>query len=351
MNRFLFHTAFKYRISRHLAFFTGLVLVFTLVLYSRSNGQQFFHFLNLTVANAIIFLGYGYLTIFVLIPYLLPERRFLIFSVSFLGLGLSLSFIKFWISDFIFYSSISPEFGGSQGLLNFRFLLVNTKDMSFVVALMVIAKFTKDWFLVESQHLALQKRYDELILKLQQSHFEPHFLFNTLNNLYALSLKNQDQTVDVVRKFKRVLQFLITNGQNEKVLLLSEVEMIGDYIAIEQIRYGSRLQVKTRVSGTCEGLLIAPFILFSLVENCFKHGSSIDAGNPWIELSLSCENRRICFETRNSVPKKSVPPNLYQEKELTKLKQRLEMVYPKKYSLTLKEDERQFAVTLKVDLT
>lgn len=350
LNKFLFHTALKYRISRHLIFFMILVLIFTLVLYSRSNGQHFLHLLNLTFTNALIFLSYGYLTIFLLIPFLLPERRFLIFFLSFLGIGLFLSGIKLWISDFIFYSSISPEFVGSQGLLNIRFLLINTKDMSFIVALMVIAKFTKDWLLIENQHINLLERYDKLNLQLLQSHLEPHFLFNTLNNLYALSIKNQDQTVEVIRKFKRVLQFLITEGQNERVLLLNEIEMIGDYVAIEQIRYGSRLQVKTRVSGTCKNLQIAPLLLFTLVENCFKHGSSADAGMPWIELSLNCENGRICFETRNSIPKKSTITNLLQEKGLLKLRQRLELIYPKKYSLVLKEFSREFTVKLELNL-
>lgn len=351
MNKFLFHTALRYRLSRHIAFFVLVVLIFTLVLYGRNGGQHFVPLLYLTFINALIFLGYGYLTLFVLIPTFLHDKKFVLFGISFLGLGFFLSTLKLSISDFIFYSSISPEFIGSTGMLNVRFIMINTKDMSFIVALFVIVKFTKDWLIAQNQHNDLQKTYSELNLRLLQSRFEPHFLFNTLNNLYALSLSNQDKTLDVIRKLRRVLQFSITDAQQIKVPVSGEYEMIEDFIQIEQIRYGSRLQIKSSVTGSCGNLMIAPFLLFTLVENCFKHGSSTDAVQPWIILALTCENSRICFETRNSIPKKYHPAVTIQEKGLSNLRKRLEIIYPKKYSLTLKEEPQEFLVKLELDLS
>ncbi len=350
LNKFLFHTALKYRIGRHLIFFMLLVLIFTLVLFSRSSNHHFLQLLYLTFINALIFLGYGYLTIFVLIPIFLPIRKYAYFGISFLGLGFLLSALKLSISDFIFYSSISPEFVDANGLLSLRFILINTKDMSFVVALIVIAKFTKDWLIAEKQHQLLQQKYDELNLRLLQSHFEPHFLFNTLNNLYALSLTNSEKTLNVIRKFKRVLQFSIADAQKKKVLLSTEIRMIEDFIDIEQIRYGSRLRIVNTVNGAFENLTIAPFLLFTLVENCFKHGSSTDAGQPWIRLSLSCEKNRIYFEAMNSTPKNHSGNLSIHENGLAKLRQRLELIYRKKYSLILLEEPQQFKVTLELEL-
>lgn len=350
MNKFLFHTALRYRLSRHITFFVVLVFVFTLVLFSRNHDQHFWQLLGLTFSNALIFFCYGYLTIFVLIPIFLPDKKFILFGISFLATGFLLSVLKLNVSDFIFYSSISPEFVDSKGMLTLRFILINTKDMSFIVALFVIAKFTKDWLIAENQRKVLEQKYTELKLRLLQRHFEPHFLFNTLNNLYALSLRNQEKTLDVIQRFRRVLQFSITESQKSKVPVSGEMEMIEDFIRIEQIRYGSRLQVESSVSGTCNNLMIAPFLLFTLVENCFKHGSSTDAGQPWIILSLDCGKNRICFETKNSIPKKPHPAVSFQEKGLSELRQRLEFVYPKKFSLTLKEGHQEFTVKLELDL-
>jgi sensor histidine kinase YesM len=350
VNKFLFHTDLKYRLYRHITFFVVIVLVFTLVLFSRSNGRHFGQLLFLTVVNAIFFLGYGYLMIFVVIPLFLPAKKYFLLGILFFGIGILLSVIKLSISDFIFYSSISPEFTGSKGMMNVRSVLVNTKDMSFIVALFVIAKFTKDWLIAESQKKGLERKYAELKLRLLQGNFEPHFLFNTLNNLYSLSLNNPEKTLDFIRKFRRVLQFSITEAQKEKVQVTEEMSMIDDFVMIEQARYGDRLRVESNVSGSCAGSMIAPFILFPLVENCFRHGSSADAGSPWISLLLACNENRICFETKNSVPPKSRLLKRDQENGLSKLRQRLEMLYPKKYLLIQNESSGTFTARLELEL-
>ncbi len=350
MNKFLFHTDLKYRLSRHITFFVIIVLVFTLVLFSRSHGQNLGKLLYLTALNAVFFLGFAYIMIFVIIPLFLPEKKYALLGLTFLGIGFLLSVVKLSISDFIFYSSISPEFVGSQGLLNVRYILVNTKDMSFIVALFVIVKFTKDWLITENQQKSLEMKYTELKLRLLQSHFEPHFLFNTLNNLYALSLNNQHETLDVIQRFSRVLQFSITESQKEKVPVSEEINMIEDFVRIEQIRYGNRLRVESSVTGDYLTLMIAPMLIFTLVENCFRHGSSTDAGQPWISLSLACEKGRIYFEARNSIPEKCNSPITIQEKGLLKLRQRLDIIYPRKYSLTLSEGSREFTAKLELDL-
>jgi LytS/YehU family sensor histidine kinase len=223
--------------------------------------------------------------------------------------------------------------------------------MSFIVALMIVVKYTKDWLIAEKQHQLLQTKYDELKLRLLQSHFEPHFLFNTLNNLYALSLINSAKTIDVIRKFKSILQFSINEAQLKRVPLKKELDMIQDFIEIERIRYGERLRVEYQVSGSTEKLEIAPFILFTLVENCFKHGSSPDAGKPWIELYLQSKEGRIVFETKNSIPTKCRSNQTFMEKGLTKLRQRLELIYSQRYSLILKGESMEFSVKLELKLS
>lgn len=350
MNKYLFHTTFKYRLCRHIAFFVIVVLVFTLVLFSRNSGQHFSQLLYITFINALFFLGFGYLILFVLIPRFLPGKKFFLLGISFLALGIFLSILKLSISDFIFYSSISPEFIGSKGLLSIRYILINTKDMSFIVALMVIAKFTKDWLITENQRKVLQNKYTKLNIRLLQPHFEPHFLFNTLNNIYALSFSDPVKTLDIIRKFKHLLQFSIIDAQKEKIHVSREIEMIEDFIQIEQIRYGERLHIENTVVGDFQDLVVAPFLMFTLVENCFKHGSSIDAGQPWIQLSLNCEKSRICFVAENSIPKKLRPVINIQEKSLLKLRQRLEIIYPNKYILILKESHQEFTAKLELDL-
>jgi len=331
-------------------FFVILVLIFSLVLYSRSEEQSILPFIKQTFVNALIFLGYGYLTIFVIIPIFLPGKNYLWFAATFLLLGFVLSHIKISISDLIFFSSIFLDFLSSKAFSNLRFIFINTKDMSFIVALMIVAKYTKDWLIAEKQHKILQVRYDELKLRLLQGHFEPHFLFNTLNNLYALSLVNSDLTIDVAQKFKRLLHFSIMDSQQKSVSLQKELDLIQDFIQIEQIRYGERLRVECSVTGNTSGLEVAPFVLFTLVENCFKHGSSTDTGKPWIKIAAHCDDGRLVFETKNSVPAKCRSNLAFHEKGLSKLRQRLDIVYSQKYSLVLKRESNEFAAKLELKL-
>lgn len=350
MNKFLFHNELKYRIARHITFFIVIVLVFTFVLFSRNEGHLFFELLLLTTLNALFFLGYGYLTIFILLPVFLPSKKYFLLGISFITTGLLLSVLKLSISDFIFYSSISPEYADSQGIAFFRQVLINTKDMSFIVALFVIAKFTKDWMIVENKRKTLERKHEELQLRLLQGHFEPHFLFNTLNNLYALSLSNHERTTEFIKSFRSVLRFSISEVKKERVPITEELEMIEDFIRLEQIRYGDRLRVERSLTGDCSGISIAPFILFALVENCFRHGSSADAGHPWISLSLNCSDGRIFFETKNSVPspkKQSINTN---EKGFPKLKRRLNIQYPGKHNLQLTQSENEYTARLELDL-
>lgn len=163
-------------------------------------------------------------------------------------------------------------------------------------------KLIKIWFEQQKEKFEIEKRTLQSELNLLKAQIHPHFLFNTLNNLYALSLINSEKTTDVIRKFKRILQFSIHDAQLKRVPLQKELDMIHDYIEIEQIRYGDRLRVEYQITGSAEKLEIAPFILFTLVENCFKHGSSADAGKPWIKLSLHVKDGLIIFETKNSIP-------------------------------------------------
>lgn len=350
LDEFLFHRNLKYRVSRHMAFLAMIVLVFTWILHSRYPREPIYSLLVLILVNAAFFIGYSYLMLYVLIPRFLPQKNYFCFTLGFLVTGIVLSILKLSISDFIFYSSISPEYISSAGVLNTRYVLINTKDMSYIVALSVIAKFTKEWLIADAQKRSLELKYTQLKLRLLQSHFEPHFLFNTLNNLYALSLGNPQKMLDVIQRLSRVLRFSITEAQKPLVSVSEELDMIENYISIEQIRYGDRLLVESSVSGSCADKKIAPLLLFTLVENCFKHGSSTDAGKPWIYLSTICEKDRICFEAKNSIPQGMHAGMAAPGKGLSKLRERLELIYPKKYSLLIVEGSREFTAKLVIHL-
>ncbi len=351
MNKLLYNTSFLYRGTRHLLFFSLTVLIFTGILYTQNQEEDFLKTLVVTFTNALFFFGYAYITIFLLIPEYLLRSKLITFIVLFLLVGIGLSALKLVVSDRIFYASISPGNIENTGVMNLRFIVVNTKDMTFIVALFCIAKYIKDYLFAESVRKKLEQEKKEAQSKLLQSQFDPHFMFNTINNLYALSLLDPVKTRYVIDRMKIVLSYIISESQKELVNLENETELVENYIQLEKLRYGKRLKVDYTVYGNIKLLKIPPMLLFVLVENSFKHGSSLDAGTPWIKISVRAEPGKIILITENSKPR-TVFKNetgLKKGKGLKSLEKRLKILYgPEGYLLKIKNEENQFAVTLEL---
>lgn len=352
MKKLLYDNSFLYRGTRHLLFFTFTVLVFSFILFSQDNSTSFGKVLHVTFINALFFFGYAYITIFLLIPEFLLKKKLVIFLLLFVLVGFGLSAVKLVISGTIFYASISPENVSSEGYLDLRFILVNTKDMSFIVAIFCIAKYVKDFVYAEQirSKLELQKKVAQK--KLLGSQFDPHFMFNTINNLYALSLLDPAKTREVIFRIKIVLNYIIDESQKELVDLTDEIALVENYIQLEKLRYGKRLKISFEKEGDFKATRIPPMILFFLVENCFKHGSSLDAGVPWIKIYAGVENDKIKLTTENSKPRSAVEKHV-DEREgegFKNLIKRLNILYtPDGYHLQIDNREATFKVVLELE--
>jgi len=348
MNRFLFNNEFKYRLVRHFLFFAATVLGFAFLFFFQNKNNGFASALWITFVNSLFFFSYGYVTIFLLIPEFLLNRKAGWFVVLFLLIGVALSALKLMVSDQIFYAALSPENMQGRGLLNLRFVVVNTKDMTFIVALFCIAKFVKDFFHAEKTRKILQKETFEAKRKLYQAQFDPHFLFNTINNLYAISLLNPEKAIQVVGRLKIVLHYIIDEIQKDFVALESEIVLVKNYIQLEKLRYGNRLKVDFIIDGNLQTAKVPPMILFFLIENSFRHGSSLDAGSPWIHINIKPENGKIHFRVENSKPLKT-PTFKGGALPLAQLRKRLDVIYSRDgYDLKIDETDKSFNVNLEL---
>jgi len=326
MNRFLYNNSVKFRIFRHMLFFLITVLVFSAIFFVQNKTEGFGNALWVTFINALFFFGYAYITIFLLIPEFLLNKKTGWFVVLFLLVGIAFSALKLVVSDQIFYSSISPENIDGKGIFNLRFIAVNTKDMTFIVALFCITKYIKDYLYAEEIRELLIIQTREAQRKLFQTQFDPHFMFNTINNLYAISLLNPLKTIEVISRIKIVLNYIIDEIQKEFVEIESEIELVKNYIQLEKLRYGSRLKVDFQVEGDLLSHKIPPMILFFLIENSFRHGCSLDAGKPWINVEIKLEPEKTKLLVENSKPIN--PTNKNQSRQqLNHLRKRLNLMY------------------------
>ena len=352
MNKLLASQKLIHKIFRHLFLFLAMVLLFSWVAYSRSGKQEsFVRGLAMVFTNALFFFGYAYLTVYLLIPKFLARRKVIVFIFLFLACGMGLSLLKFVFSDYIFYQAIAPEISLSGSTFTLSALLINTKDMTFIVAIFALARFARDHYLLESNILELQKKSLEAELKLIEHQMDPHVIFNNFNNLYSISIYRPEYLKSTVKKLKSLLHYLFRDSKNSEVLLSREVEMIQNYMGMEKLRYGERLNSTFQVDGKVEGLTIAPLILYSFVENCYVHGAGEDPKNSWIRIALKVKDSRLTFRAANSVSdhhrvKRTNGPKGTNENS----ERRLELQYPNSHRLTIKEKRNEHIVELNLSL-
>lgn len=212
------------------------------------------------------------------------------------------------------------------------------------VAMATIFKYAKD-------NLVRSKEQKEAELILLKNQLNPHFLFNTLNNLYGLSVKKSDNLPQLMLKLSELLRYSIYDTNQNFVPLIKELDYIRNYIDLERLRIDNRTVVNLNIEGDCSYQKIAPLLLIVFVENCFKHYSFNKYGQGFIIINFRITGHMLEVKIENSSD-----PLLFSETINTKgiglsnARKRLKMIYPKKHSLILKNEPDFFEVHLQVNL-
>ncbi len=192
--------------------------------------------------------------------------------------------------------------------------------------------------------LLLEKQSGELALL--RSQVNPHFLFNTLNNIYSLVYKKSDDAPEAVMKMSSIMRYMLYDATTDKVLLEKEIEYLKSFIELEKLRIRHKDFVELNISGNVEGRTIAPMLLIPFVENAFKHGSR-NVTVPGIRIDLSIGLQQIRFEVSNHIRKNT---NAIKDPAsgigLTNIRRRLNLLYPGKHQLEISTDNDLYNVLL-----
>jgi LytS/YehU family sensor histidine kinase len=189
-------------------------------------------------------------------------------------------------------------------------------------------------------------------IQLLRAQVHPHFLFNTLNNIYSFTLENSPHANELVSKLSDTLFYMVNSCDAELVPLEKEIKMIMDYIDLEKVRYGDRLDIQIDLQGETSDKLIAPLLMIPLVENAFKHGASKMLLNPpWLKLKICNTEDMLFFELTNAItclPLKTSGAN--SGIGLRNVRKRLELLYPGRHELAIHSLKEMFFVRIKVPL-
>ncbi len=216
----------------------------------------------------------------------------------------------------------------------------------------VLVKLIKDHFEQKKKEESLKKDKATAELGFLKAQLHPHFLFNTLNNLYTLTLYKSDEAPDIVLKLAQILDYTLHQDKNEGIAIEKEVELIQNYIDLELLRYGDRLDFVFKKAIQNEEAVIAPLVLLSIVENAFKHGASGDHGRPKIHIDLKVKNDQLQFEVFNSKPKvaQTDKTNFKKGIGMNNVKRQLVLLYSNQHQFNIQETVDSYKVILEIDL-
>jgi LytS/YehU family sensor histidine kinase len=204
-----------------------------------------------------------------------------------------------------------------------------------------------EWFKQRSEIDSLEKEKSATELSLLKQQINPHFFFNTLNNLYALSIKKDEATPEVILQLSELMRYVIYKGKEESVKLEEEVKYIEDYVRLQQIRLHKKLDYQFDKTIDDPTLKVPPLLFILLVENAFKHGVEPAEEDCYLKIKLESNEKSLVFTCENSVEEN-------EEEEagigLQNLKRRLELRFPNRHDLSITERVNSFLVELKLDL-
>jgi LytS/YehU family sensor histidine kinase len=289
-----------------------------------------------------------------IIPNYLLQKKYKAFIVSSFYLIVGAAFIEL---AFIYYFIVfqNPLFLDSVKEISIKSLDIYLRllGMLGIVFFASSVKLLKHWYGMQRTNQQLVQEKLEAELNFLKSQVHPHFLFNTLNNLYALTLKKSDQSPEVVLKLSEMLDYMLYQTNEEQISLDKEIQLIENYIALEKLRYGDKVNIEMDVEGRAANILIPPMILFPLVENCFKHGISNDTKSGWIKMKMEVDRSRLSFDVSNSKPPRRDDDMQEVSKGigLKNVRKRLELIYPNKHSLEISDDESAFSCSLNIKLS
>ena len=221
-------------------------------------------------------------------------------------------------------------------------------DIGFVSGTVIVIKQFRLQLADKEREKNLIREKLETELKFLRNQTNPHFLFNTLNNIYALARKKSDETADVVMNLSKILRFMLYESKKEQIKISDEIKILDDYIELEKIRYSERLTISFIREIDNDNEQIAPLLMIPFVENAFKHGASESRFESFIHLEMKLQNGNLEFYIENT---KEQNGKISSEENigLSNVKRQLELLY-KEYEVAVENEATLFKVSLKINL-
>ena len=289
----------------------------------------------------------SYINYFICLPRFLKHKNFGQYLIEFL---IPFSII---ITCHIFLKRyIYIDIKEAKGFLySTKFVSQHVIAAIFIAIFIGMLRFAKDWFELEAKKSEIENEKLTAELRFLKAQINPHFLFNTLNNLYYLAMINSPNTTEVIEKLSQMMRYMLYDSNHPNVSMTKEIEYMKNYISLEKLRLDNQVPITFDIKGNTDTVKIVPLIFITFLENAFKHGVSNSMKNAFVNISIHIEGQKCTYCVENS----KLPPihETTNEKSgigLQNVSRRLELSYPNNYELIVNEDDKDYKVVLKLNL-
>lgn len=295
--------------------------------------------------QALFFAGLVYFNLLYLIPNYLAKHAFIYF-----GLVLAACAIVTPIEVLVLYLvySDTPSYQAIVVDQQVRIYLGNV----FVTILATVLRVIMDWWRYQNEKQVLLTQTMQSELRFLKSQINPHFLFNTLNNLYALTLKKSDKAPEIVLKLAEIMRYMLYECNERRVHLSKEIHYLYNYLDLERLRQPKEAEIRFVVEGHVSEQLVAPLMFVPFVENSFKHGINHATAGGYVRIRLSVQGEDLEFFIENSKVEQMPRPSHPRSGGigLANVRQRLKMIYPDNHDLEITDEPNRYAVTLRLKM-
>ncbi|MBD0831072.1 histidine kinase [Aestuariibaculum sp. TT11] len=290
-----------------------------------------------------------YINIYYLIPKLILKRRYVTYVLSLVAMLAAVYLVRTGLNYVLVTKDIWPEAPGAGEFMQLNHIIAVVLGELYVIGFVSAIKLVIDWSLEKRRNEKLAKLQLSTELKYLRTQIQPHFFFNTLNNLYALTLKKSDSAPEMVIKISDLMQYILYEVNSSKADLLEEINHINTYIDVERLRFNERVECEMDISGSVEDVQVPPLLFLTFIENCFKHGLK---GTDMVRVNMS-------FEVLHTDYLEFKLSNTYKPEQTNKgetgigianTKRRLNLLFNSDYKFETYTDKNMYHLYLKIPI-
>lgn len=298
--------------------------------------------------NGVFNMIVAYMNYFIFLPRFLEKKK--------IGQYLLEFFIPFVILMFFRVHLQRYVIDGYSHQVHFfyttTFIVQAAATSLFIVIFVAMLRFAKEWFEFEAKKKEVENEKLQAELNFLKAQINPHFLFNTLNNLYYLAYSQSPNTTEVIAKLSQMMRYMIYDTNHAKVLLSKEIEYMQNYISLERLRLSNQIPIEFTVQGNVQDIRITPLIFITFLENAFKHGVSGNNAEAWVKATIVIQGNTCTYKVENS-KHNAIKTDAAGKSGigLQNVQRRLALSYPERHTLTIEETPERYSVELKLVLS